>query len=47
VSWDPLAGHYPTRDDRHMFIHTNHPHHRAGALRIAGAAQARSVGCGI
>jgi crotonobetainyl-CoA:carnitine CoA-transferase CaiB-like acyl-CoA transferase len=37
VSWDPLAGHYPTRDGRHMFIHTNHPHHRAGALRIAGA----------
>jgi crotonobetainyl-CoA:carnitine CoA-transferase CaiB-like acyl-CoA transferase len=38
VSWDPLAGHYPTRDGRHMFIHTNHPHHRAGALRLAGAA---------
>jgi crotonobetainyl-CoA:carnitine CoA-transferase CaiB-like acyl-CoA transferase len=37
VSWDPLSGHYPTRDGRHMFIHTNHPHHRAGALRIAGA----------
>jgi crotonobetainyl-CoA:carnitine CoA-transferase CaiB-like acyl-CoA transferase len=38
VSWDPLAGHYRTRDGRHMFVHTNHPHHRAGALRIAGAA---------
>ena len=38
VSWDPLAGHYPTRDGRQMFLHTNHPHHRAGALRIAGAA---------
>jgi crotonobetainyl-CoA:carnitine CoA-transferase CaiB-like acyl-CoA transferase len=38
VSWDPLTGHYPTRDGRHMFIHTNHPHHRTGALRIAGAA---------
>jgi crotonobetainyl-CoA:carnitine CoA-transferase CaiB-like acyl-CoA transferase len=37
VSWDPLTGHYPTRDGRHMFIHTNHPHHRAGALRLAGA----------
>ena len=37
VSWDALSGHYPTRDGRHMFIHTNHPHHRAGALRIAGA----------
>jgi crotonobetainyl-CoA:carnitine CoA-transferase CaiB-like acyl-CoA transferase len=37
VSWDPLSGHYPTRDGRHMFIHTNHPHHRAGALEIAGA----------
>ena len=37
VSWEPLTGHYPTRDGRHMFIHTNHPHHRAGALRIAGA----------
>ena len=37
VSWDPLAGHYPTRDGRVMFLHTNHPHHRAGALRIAGA----------
>jgi crotonobetainyl-CoA:carnitine CoA-transferase CaiB-like acyl-CoA transferase len=38
VSWDPLAGHYPTRDGRTMFLHTNHPHHRAGALRITGAA---------
>jgi len=38
VSWDALAGHYPTRDGRVMFLHTNHPHHRAGALRIAGAA---------
>lgn len=38
VSWDPLSGHYKTRDGRHMFIHTNHPHHREGALRIAGAA---------
>ena len=37
VAWDPLTGHYPTRDGRHVFIHTNHPHHRAGALRIAGA----------
>ena len=40
LSWDPLTGHYPTRDGRHMFIHTNHPHHRDGALRIAGAADA-------
>ena len=39
VSWDPLTGHYPTRDGRHMFIHTNHPHHRDGALRIAGAGE--------
>jgi crotonobetainyl-CoA:carnitine CoA-transferase CaiB-like acyl-CoA transferase len=37
VSWDPLAGHYPTRDGRVMFLHTNHPHHRAGALSITGA----------
>ncbi|MGQ0581080.1 MAG: CoA transferase [Reyranella sp.] len=37
VSWDPLAGHYPTRDGRTMFLHTNHPHHRAGALSISGA----------
>lgn len=37
VSWDPLAGHYATSDGRHMFLHTNHPHHRAGALRVAGA----------
>jgi crotonobetainyl-CoA:carnitine CoA-transferase CaiB-like acyl-CoA transferase len=36
-SWDPLAGHYPTRDGRTMFLHTNHPHHRAGALGISGA----------
>src|SRR4029450_12613713 len=36
-AWDPLAGHYPTRDGRIMFLHTNHPHHRAGALRITGA----------
>jgi crotonobetainyl-CoA:carnitine CoA-transferase CaiB-like acyl-CoA transferase len=40
VSWDPLTGHYPTRDGRHMFIHTNHPHHRDGALHIAGAKEA-------
>ena len=40
VSWDPLAGHYPTRDGRTMFLHTNHPHHREGALRIAGATEA-------
>ena len=40
VVWDPLAGHYPTRDGRMMFIHTNHPHHRDGALRIAGAKEA-------
>lgn len=40
VSWDPLAGHYATRDGRTMFIHTNHPHHRDGALRIAGAGSA-------
>lgn len=37
VNWDPLAGHYATSDGRHMFLHTNHPHHRAGALRVAGA----------
>lgn len=37
VAWDPLIGHYPTRDGRHVFIHTNHAHHRAGALRIVGA----------
>lgn len=40
VSWDPLAGHYPTRDGRIMFLHTNHPHHRGGALRISGAKAA-------
>jgi len=40
VSWDPLTGHYPTRDGRTMFLHTNHPHHREGALRIAGATAA-------
>ncbi len=40
VSWDPLAGHYPTRDGRTMFLHTNHPHHREGALRITGAKEA-------
>ncbi len=39
VSWDPLAGHYPTRDGRTMFLHTNHPHHREGALRISGARE--------
>ncbi len=37
VSWDPLAGHYKTADNRTMFLHTNHPHHREGALRISGA----------
>ncbi|MCM0020207.1 MAG: CoA transferase [Tagaea sp.] len=36
--WDPLTGHYRTRDGRHVFLHTNHPHHRAAALRISGTA---------
>jgi crotonobetainyl-CoA:carnitine CoA-transferase CaiB-like acyl-CoA transferase len=40
VSWDPLAGHYKTADNRTMFLHTNHPHHREGALRISGAKEA-------
>ena len=39
VSWDPLAGHYKTADNRTMFLHTNHPHHREGALHIAGATE--------
>ena len=29
-----------------MFLHTNHPHHRAGALRIAGAASDDARGAG-
>ena len=36
--WDPLVGHYRTRDGRHIFLHTNHAHHRAAALRLSGAA---------
>ena len=36
--WDPLVGHYRTRDARHIFLHTNHAHHRAAALRLSGAA---------
>ncbi len=36
--WDPLVGHYRTRDSRHIFLHTNHAHHRAAALRLSGAA---------
>jgi crotonobetainyl-CoA:carnitine CoA-transferase CaiB-like acyl-CoA transferase len=36
--WDPLTGHYRTHDSRHIFLHTNHPHHRAAALRLANAA---------
>lgn len=35
--WDPLTGHYRTRDGRHIFLHTNHPHHRAAALHLARA----------
>jgi len=35
--WDPLVGHYRTRDARHIFLHTNHAHHRAAALRLSGA----------
>lgn len=35
--WDPLVGHYSTRDGRHIFLHTNHAHHRAAALRLSGA----------
>ena len=44
LSWDPLAGHYKTRDGRTMFLHTNHPHHREGALRISGATSATREG---
>ncbi len=36
ISWDPLTGHYATRDGRHFFLHTNHEHHRRGALRVVG-----------
>lgn len=35
--WDPLVDHYRTRDGRHIFLHTNHAHHRAAALRLSGA----------
>jgi len=35
--WDPLVGHYRMRDGRHIFLHTNHAHHRAAALRLSGA----------
>ena len=38
ISWDPLTGHYATKDGRHYFLHTNHVHHRQGALRVAGCA---------
>lgn len=38
IFWDPLVGHYSTRDGRHIFLHTNHAHHRAAALRLSEAA---------
>lgn len=34
-TWDPIAGDYPTADGW-IRLHTNLPHHRAGALRVLG-----------
>ena len=41
--WDPIAGFYPTRDGRHIQLHTNFPHHRDGTVKLLGARNERSA----
>lgn len=36
-TWDKVAGLYTTGDGRHVRLHTNFPHHRAGMLAMLGA----------
>ena len=40
--WDKIAGVYPTGDGRHVRLHTNFPHHRAGMLALLKAEYERS-----
>jgi crotonobetainyl-CoA:carnitine CoA-transferase CaiB-like acyl-CoA transferase len=39
--WDTVAGLYKTADGRHVRLHTNFPHHRAGMLKLLGAEYTR------
>jgi crotonobetainyl-CoA:carnitine CoA-transferase CaiB-like acyl-CoA transferase len=34
--WDPLSGYYPTRDGRHVMLHTNFENLRNAAARVIG-----------
>jgi crotonobetainyl-CoA:carnitine CoA-transferase CaiB-like acyl-CoA transferase len=40
--WDKVAGVYRTGDGRHVRLHTNFPHHRAGMLAMLGADYERA-----
>lgn len=41
--WDDLAGYYQTGDGRWIQLHTNFPHHRAGALEVLGCEPTRDA----
>ena len=41
--WDDLAGYYQTGDGRWIQLHTNFPHHRAGALEVLGCEPNRDA----
>lgn len=41
--WDDLAGLYPCRGGRHVRLHTNFPHHRAGIVRLLGCQDKRAA----
>ena len=41
--WDSIAGTYPCGDGRHVRLHTNFPHHRAGVLRLLGCEGTREA----
>lgn len=41
--WDALAGLYRCGDGRHMRLHTNFAHHRAGIVRLLGCADSREA----
>jgi len=41
--WDAIAGIYPCRHGRHVRLHTNFAHHRAGIIRLLGCRDTKSA----
>ena len=41
--WDPIAGIYPCRHGRHVRLHTNFAHHRAGIIRLLGCQDTKAA----